>query len=203
MVTDRIRHFLHQTFERGYRPLALALAARGVTANHVSVAGTILQMLCAILVGAGELMWGGIFYILTGTLDTLDGTLARATNTVSIKGAFLDSTLDRLAEGAMFAGIAYYYAAAADPLHAAIAVLVFTVALMVSYMRARAEALGIPASDGLATRGERVFVIGLGLSFGWLAIALYAVGLAAAYTAGQRYVAVARALEGQDRVPRG
>lgn len=201
MVTDRIRHFLHEALEWGYTPLARWLAGRGVSANHVSIAAAALQAASALLVGTGYLAWGGALYVLTASLDTLDGTLARVTGTVSARGAFLDSTLDRLTEGAFFAAIAYYYAQAGEPWPAALAVLVFTAAVLVSYLRARAEALGIPGSDGLATRGERVLVLSVGLIVGWPMVALYVVGLAALYTAGQRYVVVNRALAAKDATP--
>jgi CDP-diacylglycerol--glycerol-3-phosphate 3-phosphatidyltransferase len=201
MVTDRIRHFLHASLEWGYTPLARWLARRGVRANHVSIAAASLQTLAAVPIAAGYLAWGGALYLAAATLDTLDGTLARVTGTVSATGAFLDSTLDRLAEGALFAAIAYYYAARGEPWHAALAVLVLAVSMLVSYLRARAEALGIPGSDGLATRGERVLAMSLGLIVGWLALALYVVGLAALYTAGQRYRVVARVLFERDAKP--
>lgn len=200
MATDRIRRFLHHGMEQGFTPLALALARRGVTADQVTIVGTLLQSISAIFVGAGWLFLGGALYLLSGALDTLDGTLARVTETASARGAFLDSTLDRIAEGAMFTGLAYYFAANGSPFDAAMAVLTFMAAMLVSYIRARAEALGIPGSDGLATRGERVLVIGIGLVFGWIALAIYFVGIAAAYTVGQRFLVVNNALSTNERI---
>ena len=194
MITDRIRGFLHHSLEWGFQPIARSLAAVGVTPNHVTVAGTAITLVSAGFVVAGDLLTGGIVFIAAGTLDTLDGTLARVTGTASARGAFIDSTLDRVSEGAMFAAIAFHFAAGGEPINTAIVVVAFLGSVLVSYTRARAELLGIECSSGLATRGERVLVLGIGLIIGWPAIAIYALAVTTAYTAIQRVATVLRAL---------
>ena len=194
MITDRIRDFIHHGMERGFRPFARTLAAIGITPNHVTVAGTALTLVSAAFVVAGELVWGGALFIIAGTLDTLDGTLARMTGMASARGAFIDSTLDRVSEGAMFAALAYYFSVRDAPIDVAIVVVALLGSVLVSYTRARADALGIDCSGGLATRGERVFVLGLGMMFGWPTIAIYVLAVTTAYTAAQRITTVLRAL---------
>jgi len=208
LITDRIRIFIHHGMELGFQPLARALAGTGITPNHVTVAGTALTLVSAAVVVAGDLVWGGAIFIIAGTLDTLDGTLARIAGLASARGAFIDSTLDRVSEGAMFAALAYYFSVRGAPVDVAIVVVTLLGSVMVSYTRARADALGIDCSSGLATRGERVFVLGLGMIFGWPAIAIYVLAVTTAYTAVQRITTVLRALpaaaaEGESEKPAG
>ena len=188
--------------ERGFQPLARGLATAGITPNQITIAGAAITLISAGFVVAGDLVTGGIIFILAGTLDTLDGTLARATGTASVRGAFIDSTLDRVSEGAMFGALTFYFAARAEPAHAAMVVVALLGSVLVSYTRARAEALGIECSTGLATRGERVLVLGLGMIFGWPAIAIYVLVVTTAYTAIQRVLTVLRGLAMLDVEPK-
>ena len=197
-ITDRIRDFLHHALEFGFQPIARALASWGVSPNHVTLAGAGITLVSAGFIAAGDLLTGGIIFIAGGSLDTLDGTLARATGTASLRGAFIDSTLDRVSEGAVFAALAYYFAAGAEPVNAAIVVIALLGSVLVSYTRARAEALNIECNTGLATRGERVLVLGIGMIVGWTAIAIYVLAITTAYTALQRVTTVLRALPKSD-----
>ena len=194
MITDRIRDFLHHGMERGFQPFARGLAAVGVAPNHVTISGTLLTFVSAGFVVSDDLVSGGIIFILAGMLDTLDGTLARLTGTASARGAFIDSTLDRVSEGAMFAAMAFYFAARGAPFDVAMVVVAMLGSVLVSYTRARADVLGIDCSNGLATRGERVLVLGIGMIIGWPAIVIYVIALTTAYTSVQRITTVLRAL---------
>ncbi len=180
--------------ERGFQPLAQGLAAVGVRPNHVTLAGTAITCISAAFVATGELLIGGIVFLAAATFDTLDGTLARVSGTASARGAFIDSTLDRISEGVVFAALAFYFAARGEAVDAALVVVALLGSVLVSYTRARAEVHGIECRQGLGTRGERVLLLGIGLSIGWPAIATYLMVAMTAYTAAQRIAVVLRAL---------
>jgi len=127
--------------------------------------------------------------------DMLDGALARVKGTSGVFGAFLDSTLDRVEEGMVLTAVAWYFADQGDAVAAAACVLAVLGSLMVSYTRARAEALGLECKVGIATRPVRVVVLSIGLVFAkgagifdieLLAPAIYAMAALTALTVGQR-----------------
>ncbi|MHB8610862.1 MAG: CDP-alcohol phosphatidyltransferase family protein [Candidatus Dormibacteraceae bacterium] len=147
-----------------------------LTPNQVTVVGVLLTFLAAFLVAYGQLRWAGVVLIFAGTCDILDGALARSTNASYPYGAFLDSTLDRYAEGAIYVGLTAYFVTMGGPLGRWL-VLATLAALagsfLVSYVRARAQSLGFVCDSGLFARPERVVVTVIGLIFGgWV---LYAV----------------------------
>lgn len=193
-TTDRIRDFLHHSLEFGFQPIARGLAVWGVTPNHVSLTGAAITLASAGFIAIGELLTGGIIFIVGGSLDTLDGTLARVTGRASLRGAFIDSMLDRVSEGVVFAALTYHFAAGGNPINAAIVVVALLGSMIVSYARARAEVLNIECNTGVATRGERVLVLGIGMIVGCAAIAVYILAIATAYTALQRGRTVLREL---------
>ena len=180
--------------EQALQPLARRLAAVGVRPNHVTLAGTAFSCVSAGFVATGDLLAGGLIFLLAGTLDTLDGTLARLSGTASARGAFIDSTFDRISEGVVFAALAFYFAARGEAADAALVVVALLGSVLVSYTRARAEVHGIECRQGLGTRGERVLLLGVGLCVGWPALATYLLVAVTAYTAGQRIAVVLRAL---------
>lgn len=165
---DRIRSTLLRYIEA---PGARLLRALGFTPDSVTVLGFAITVAASVLVGFGFLIAGGLVFLAGGVFDLLDGALARLTGKVSNFGALLDSTVDRLGEGALFLGIAVY-ALRADLSDDRL--LFFIVALFlamvasqtVSYLRARGEALGISSKIGLMTRPERVVLLSLGLLLG-------------------------------------
>jgi CDP-diacylglycerol--glycerol-3-phosphate 3-phosphatidyltransferase len=149
-----------------------ALGRSPLTPNQVTVVGVALTFVAAGLIAFGYLRWAGLVLILAGTCDILDGALARSTNAAYPYGAFLDSTLDRYAEGAVYLGLAAYFVTIAPPMQewlilATLAALAGS--FLVSYVRARAQSLGFTCKSGLFQRPERVVatVIGL-LAGGWV-----------------------------------
>jgi len=184
MFIKTVQKWIETRFLTLTQPLCNWLVRRRTDPNIVSAAGFILSAITGILYGAGYLFWGGIGILLAGTCDTLDGRLARQSGRDSGTGAFLDSTLDRFGEIFIFSGLAWHYAglgpaASGQPgtgrLMVLLTVLSLTGSLMVSYIRARAEGLGMNCKVGMMQRPERMFV----LLVGSLAAALPAVGLAA------------------------
>jgi CDP-diacylglycerol--glycerol-3-phosphate 3-phosphatidyltransferase len=147
-----------------------------VTPNQVTVIGLALTFVAASLVAFGHLRWAGVVLIVAGSFDILDGALARSTHASYPYGAFLDSTLDRYSEGAIYVGLAAYFVGMGGPLQRWL-VLATLAALagsfLVSYVRARAQSLGFTCETGLFARPERVVVTVVGLILG--GVVLYAV----------------------------
>lgn len=136
-----------------------------LTPNAISIAGLIGNVIAAVLITQGYFMWGGIAFIVGSVMDTLDGRYSRMSGKGTLFGAFLDSTLDRIEEGIVLTAIAWHFAEKGDSLAAAACVYVVLGSLMVSYTRARAEALGVECKVGLATRPVRVVLLSIGVLF--------------------------------------
>ncbi len=136
-----------------------------LTPNAISVVGLILNLAAAVLVTQRLFFCAGIAFIVGSIMDTLDGRYSRMSGKGTLFGAFLDSTLDRVEEGIVLAAVAGYFAARGDDFAAAMCVIVVLGSLMVSYTRARAEALGVECKVGLATRPVRVVILSIGLVF--------------------------------------
>jgi len=136
----------------------------GVTPNALTVAGALLTATVGLLIAQGWFLAAGVCLWLFSATDTLDGALARATNRVTVFGAFLDSVCDRYAEAAVFFGLVWWYQAHGDMLGVTLSYLAVVGSLMVSYARARAEGVGLQAADvGWFQRPERIILLGVGL----------------------------------------
>ena len=183
---ESLRSSLHALMEQALQPLARALARRHITPNQVSILGMLLNLMAAVLIVGGHPIAAGIIFVIAGLFDLLDGTLARLGHSASPQGAFLDSTLDRISEGLVFAAIAYVLAGQGRAVDAALVVLVLLGSMLVSYTRARAAALGVECKVGLATRAERVILIAVGLLFGVLTPVLYVLLALTAITVAER-----------------
>jgi CDP-diacylglycerol--glycerol-3-phosphate 3-phosphatidyltransferase len=146
-------------------PLINVLAAAGVTPNSITVAGLLLVIAASLLIWQHFLLAGAIFLAIGAGLDAVDGGLARAQGGGTPFGGFLDSTLDRTGEAIVYVGIvAYWLEASAQPfVPVMVAVLALSGSFLVSYSRARAEAAGFAASNGLAPRTERLLILVAGL----------------------------------------
>jgi CDP-diacylglycerol--glycerol-3-phosphate 3-phosphatidyltransferase len=147
-----------------------------VTPNQVTIIGLALTFVAGGLVAFGHLRWAGVVLIVAGSFDILDGALARSTHASYPYGAFLDSTLDRYSEGAIYVGLAAYFVGMGGPLQRWL-VLATLAALagsfLVSYVRARAQSLGFTCETGLFARPERVVLTVVGLILG--GVVLYGV----------------------------
>jgi len=136
-----------------------------LTPNAISLTGLALNLLAALLIWEGLLFLGGVAFIVGSTMDTLDGRYSRMSGKGTPFGAFLDSTLDRIEEGIVLAAVAGYFALNGNRDAAAAVVIAVLASLMVSYTRARAEALGVECKVGIATRPVRVVILSIGLVF--------------------------------------
>jgi CDP-diacylglycerol--glycerol-3-phosphate 3-phosphatidyltransferase len=169
VVPDRVA----ERTRAGIGPLARALAGLGVTANAVTIAGGVLSVIGAGLIAAG-LPLPAVLVLLIGTLaDTLDGQIANASGGGTRFGAFLDSTVDRVADGALFAGAAASGASLGQPLLVWSSLVALIASFLVSYVRAKAESLGASARVGPAPREARIVIFLIGLA-AWAVFALQA-----------------------------
>jgi CDP-diacylglycerol--glycerol-3-phosphate 3-phosphatidyltransferase len=170
-----------------FRPLAASLAKRGVKPDHLTITGLGLSILAALLFSRGDFLAAALVLGLSGLCDMMDGDVARATGASTTFGAFLDSTLDRIGEGALFAGLAAYYFSRAqggtlwiesgangaarwgDPeghTMAFLALATLILSFMISYTRARAEGLGLECKVGIMERPERMLLLAIGALLG-------------------------------------
>jgi CDP-diacylglycerol---glycerol-3-phosphate 3-phosphatidyltransferase len=166
-----------------------------LTPNAISLTGLALNIAAAVLVTQRLFFLGGVAFIVGSIMDTLDGRYSRMSGKGTPFGAFLDSTLDRVEEGIVLTAVAAYFASRGDEFAVAACVVVVLGSLMVSYTRARAEALGIECTVGLATRPVRVVVLSAGLVFAkgaglgdfeLLAPAIYVMAVLTTFTVLQR-----------------
>jgi CDP-diacylglycerol--glycerol-3-phosphate 3-phosphatidyltransferase len=165
MFTTRFEAWVRRHAEA----LMAALGRLPVTPNQITVVGTLLTFVAAILTGTGHLLWGGVVLAFAGTFDILDGALARSSGRSYAYGAFLDSTLDRYSEGAMYLGLIAYFVSAGGPNERWLVVATGAAlagSFLVSYVRARAQSLGFTCETGVFARPERVVVTVVGLVFG-------------------------------------
>jgi CDP-diacylglycerol---glycerol-3-phosphate 3-phosphatidyltransferase len=187
---------------RAFLPLVDRLVRMGVTPNMLTMGGILLNLGAAALIVMGNLFWAGIVLIVASICDLLDGSVARRSNNVSSFGAFFDSTMDRISEGATLGALAFYYMRI-DYTAQVVAALVFLVAsFLVSYTRARAEALDLDCRIGIMSRAERLVILITGLILNrWhvLDVAIFAVAALTAFTVGQRVIHVYRTVRAADR----
>ncbi len=155
LVRQRAQAFLNT--------LALGLNALGFSPNALTLIGFLGMCAVGLVLANGWLALGGVLIVLGGIFDALDGSLARLTNRVTKFGAFLDSTTDRFAEGALFLGLLYYFLQHNMTYVSYLIYLTLLGSLMVSYARARAEGIGVECKEGLMTRFERIALLVIGL----------------------------------------
>ena len=156
---------LEKPFYATVNPLVQRLIRSGVRPNTITTVGTGLVLVSAVAYATGHIRWGGTLLLLSGVADTLDGQVARSGAMVTRFGAFYDSTLDRVGDGATFIGIGAFLLTAPDVAYRNLAIILCMVAilgsLLVSYARARAEGLGLDCKVGIAQRAERIVALGV------------------------------------------
>ncbi|HTA05603.1 MAG TPA: CDP-alcohol phosphatidyltransferase family protein [Solirubrobacteraceae bacterium] len=176
-----------------------------LTPNAISLTGLALNLVAAVLVWERLFFLGGVAFIVGSIMDTLDGRYSRMSGKGTPFGAFLDSTLDRIEEGIVLTSVAGYFALSGKQVAAAAVVVAVLASLMVSYTRARAEALGVECKVGIATRPVRVVILSIGLVFArgaslgdfqLLEPAVYVLAALSLVTVGQRIWHVRRELLG-------
>lgn len=185
-------------------PLSRVLARSRVHPHVLTVSGFALALAAANFFRVDHFFWAGIFIILAGTCDILDGRLARDTGKGSVYGALFDSTIDRYSEVAIFLGLAWYYYGLSK---ATVLIILLAVAgsMMVSYIRARAEGLGLECKVGIMQRQQRITILAAGAILGAIPgtkhlamlVSVWAIAILANVTAVQRVAYIRRQLRRQ------
>jgi CDP-diacylglycerol--glycerol-3-phosphate 3-phosphatidyltransferase len=170
----------------------------GITPNMISLAGLIGNVIAAYLVIREALLAAGLVYLAFSLLDLVDGAVARATGTASDYGAVFDAVLDRASEALVLAACAWYFGDRGEYVQAGVTYSALFGSIAVSYMRARAEVVGLSMREGLFRRQERVALLAIGLLFNGLTIVIWVLAVLANLTALQRFWLIARGLRKLD-----
>jgi CDP-diacylglycerol--glycerol-3-phosphate 3-phosphatidyltransferase len=180
--------------DKAVKPIGAFLRKTRLTPDHLTVVGLLVGIGAAVAIGFGRLWVGLALVILAALPDLLDGALAKASGTSSQRGAFFDSTVDRVTDAFLLGGIAWHFASTETAHLTLLPFAVAAVSSVISYQRAKAESLGIEAKGGLMERAERIIAILIGLAFNVLLIPiLWLMLLLTSITALQRFVKVWKA----------
>jgi len=188
MSMANLQQLRRRTGARVAEPFVRALSHSPISPNAITVAGAVVTVVAAWLAAEGHLLTAGLVLGGASLLDLLDGALARATGRTSSFGAILDSTCDRLSEAVLLAGIALWFGEAGNTTALVVTYVALIASFLVSYVRARGEAMGFDCTVGLCTRPERVIVLALGLLTGLVFVAVAIVALCSTVTVVQRLV---------------
>ena len=181
----RVRQFTARIFEQ---PIARILMRLKVRPIAVTFLGLMLAGVAAYLVTVNELMWAGVILAISGSLDSIDGALARMSGSASSAGALLDSVVDRLAEGIVLLGVLILALDTNDATLVTLVYIAFAGSMLVSYVAARSQSLGSQQVVGIMTRPERIIVLTVGLLVGYLTIAIWVIAILAPLTALHRFI---------------
>ena len=174
-------------------PIAVVVERTGLSADHLTVLGLVFAVATAVAIGSGHLLLGLLLLGLSAVPDLLDGPVAKAAGTASVRGAFFDSTADRVTDALVLGGIAWYLQDVRGGHWAMLPFAVLAVSTLISYLRAKAESLGFDAKGGLMERAERIIALSLGLLVPALLVpVLWVMVVLTSVTAVQRFVKVWR-----------
>jgi CDP-diacylglycerol--glycerol-3-phosphate 3-phosphatidyltransferase len=166
---------------------AMLLAKTGISPNALTIFGFITVLAVAWVLSTGRFFLGGFLVLLSASLDFLDGALARATGRTTKFGAFLDSSLDRFSDAALFLGLLSYYASQGSSYYQIVLIgAALTGSLATSYTRARGESLGVKDEVGLFTRTERIVLLAIGLIANQMIVILWIIAVLSNFTALHR-----------------
>lgn len=175
--------------ERALGPIARGLARIGVTPDALTVFGLLMAVATAVAVGTGHLLLGLVGIALSGLGDLLDGNLARSSGRTGPRGSFFDSVADRASDAIVLGGVGWYLADR-SPYLPMLAFAVAAASMLISYERAKAEALGLSARGGLMERAERFVFLGVGMAFDVLVPVLWLMLVLCSITVVHRFVMV-------------
>ena len=178
--------YLRLWFKWFLDPIAGFFLRLGFTPNMMTMLGLLGNTIGAFFLARGEMLMGGLFVLLMGPVDALDGTMARLRGEASDFGAFVDSVTDRYSELIIYGGLLYYFLSAGDTIGGLLVFVAAAGSVLVSYVKARAEGLGYEAKVGLLTRAERYIVLAPALLFSQLYVGLGIIAVFANITALQR-----------------
>jgi CDP-diacylglycerol--glycerol-3-phosphate 3-phosphatidyltransferase len=194
MLDRRWRSSVEQTLG----PLGAALRRLGVSADALTVFGLLCSVVAAVLIASGHLGWAVVAVVTAGVSDLLDGAIARGSGQASPRGAFFDSVADRVSDALLLGGVAWHLAGEGSHLPV-LAFAVGAASMLVSYERAKAESIGVPARGGLMERAERFVFLSVGLAFGVLVPVLWVMLVLTLFTVADRFRRVYRAADRPQR----
>ena len=192
-------HRTHELLAPTVDAIARVLVKLGFSPNGLTIIGVLIAAIAAALIAGGMLAIGGVVLLLSGVFDTFDGAIARLTDRVTKFGALFDSVMDRFSEAVVLLGLLAFYLDIGSTLGPFLVYMSIVGSIMVSYVRARAEGLGIECKGGLMQRPERVVSLGIGIIIGqwWEPAVLIVLGVIAVltiFTTGQRIIEVSWAV---------
>ena len=174
------------------------LARTPLTPNLLTLIGFLLAVVVACVLATGHLFLGGFLVLLSGVFDILDGALARATGHITRFGGLLDSTLDRFSEAVIFLGLLAFYVERGSYQESLLVCAALIGSIMTSYVRARAEGLGLKCEVGIFTRPERVILLAIGLIANQMLVILWIMAVLSNLVAVQRVIHVWRQTRGTE-----
>lgn len=182
------------------RPFYWIFGKLGISPNWITLFGLSLAMLAGYLLAIGKIPWATAAFALSGIFDLLDGYVAKMFDKVSPLGSFLDSVVDRIADAAVYLGLALYFISQGEGIYAGVSVSIMVISFMISYVRAKAETLGVRCRSGLMSRAPRyiALIIALfmnGLSPWVLKIGICVIGALMLETLVERIIETWRALD--------
>ena len=181
-LTDRLRALFKWLVD----PIGAFLNRLGLTPNTITMLGLIGNVVAAFFLAKGDMLWGGIIVLVMWPVDALDGSMARLRGEPTDFGGFVDSVTDRYSELVIYAGLLYHFLGQGNALASMLVFAAASGSILVSYTRARAEALDFDAKIGALTRVERYLVLAPGLVFNYPIIAMWIIAVLANFTALQR-----------------
>jgi len=182
---------LRSAVDKVLDPIGVVLWRLKITADALTILGILVAVAGAIVIGRGHMFAGFICLLLTGIPDALDGAVAKAAGTASVRGAFFDSVSDRVTDSLLFSGIAWHLAIEEPGRIMMLPVALMATAMLVSYQRAKAESLGFDAKGGIMERAERFIALAVGLLFDDVLIpVLWVMLVLTSITACQRFVKI-------------
>lgn len=182
--------YLRKVFKVIIDPIAKSLLKIGITPNAITAVGFLLSSVSAFFLAQGKFTLGGIILLVAGPLDVVDGSMARLIGPVTKYGSLIDSVTDRYSELIVLGGLLYYFLGTQNSLACLLIFLAAGGSVLVSYIKARSEALGFNAKVGLLTRVERLLIMIVTLIFNIPLVGLWIIAIGANITAFQRLLFV-------------
>jgi CDP-diacylglycerol---glycerol-3-phosphate 3-phosphatidyltransferase len=183
MLSALVGHWVRNHLQR----VGAVLARTQLSPNTFTVLGLLLNIVVAVIIASGNLVLGGIMALVAGAFDMVDGAVARVTQRITRFGGFLDSSLDRYSESLVYFGLLYYLVETDQGIAAImLCFATLTGSVMVSYTRARAEAIGVNAEVGMFARAERIILLAVLLILGFPVLALWILAILTNVTTAQR-----------------
>ena len=165
-IFEKYRQSLRDILDTYFiNPILFILIKLKLTPNLITLIGFAICIVAAYYISIGSFVLGGLLILISGVMDIFDGAMARKMNLITDKGAFLDSTFDRLSESIILVGLIYFFSIENESNAVILASASLVFSLLISYLRARLEGLGYNSKSGFFTRPERVLVVSLGLIF--------------------------------------